>query len=160
MKQFTLDLDKDMQRPIVYLSNYPTLTALLDTGAYFPIWTSKESTLTKYLGAELVKKDVCFGGFGGSAKGNLYKMHFTIGELIFPNMYIIACMELKVPFHMILSATMFQNLIYEIDDKNHKLNISVPDNEQMVRNLKIVDSNGNLHVLCIDEYVSGESEPV
>ena len=37
--------------------------------------------------------------------------------------------DLEVPFNMILSATMFQNLIYEIDDKNHKLNVTIPDEE-------------------------------
>lgn len=51
-------------------------------------------------------------------------------------------------FQLILSATMFQNLIYEIDDKNHKLNVNIPDDENIVRNLRIIDSNGRLHVLC------------
>ncbi len=36
-KQFTLKLDKNRQRPVVLLSN--GLTALLDTGAYIPVWT-------------------------------------------------------------------------------------------------------------------------
>ena len=37
MKQFTLRLDATQQRPVVLLKN--SLTALLDTGAYIPIWT-------------------------------------------------------------------------------------------------------------------------
>lgn len=40
MKQFTLKLDKNRQRPVVLLSN--GLTALLDTGAYIPVWTDME----------------------------------------------------------------------------------------------------------------------
>ena len=36
MKQFTLDLDKSQQRPIVMLQT--GLKALLDTGAYIPVW--------------------------------------------------------------------------------------------------------------------------
>lgn len=56
--------------------------------------------------------------------------------------------DLLVPFNMILSATMFQNLIYEIDDKNHKLNVTIPDEESTVRNLRIVNSDGRIHVLC------------
>lgn len=72
-----------------------------------------------------------------------------IGDLIFPNMHIIACNDLKnAPFQLILSATMFQNLIYEIDNKHHKLNVTIPDDESTVRNLRIKDSNGRLHVLC------------
>lgn len=35
-----------------------------------------------------------------------------------------------------------------IDDKNHKLNITLPQGESNVRNLKIEDKNGHLHVLC------------
>ena len=37
MKQFTLRLDARQQRPVVALKN--GLSALLDTGAYFPVWT-------------------------------------------------------------------------------------------------------------------------
>ena len=39
MKQFTLRLDATQQRPVVLLKNL--LTALLNTGAYIPIWTGK-----------------------------------------------------------------------------------------------------------------------
>lgn len=52
---------------------------------------------------------------------------------------------------MILSATMFRNLMYEIDDKNHKLNVTIPDGESEIRNLIIRDSNGKLHVLVQSE---------
>lgn len=61
----------------------------------------------------------------------------------------IACKDLKdVPFQLILSATMFSGLIYEIDDKNHKLNVTIPDDASMVRNLTIKDSEGKLHIMC------------
>ena len=43
---------------------------------------------------------------------------------------------------------MFHHLRYEIDDENHKFNVAVPDSESCVRNLKIQDKNGKLHVLC------------
>ncbi len=82
------------------------------------------------------------------AYGNLYKVTIQVGDLMYPNMHIIASDEFDVPFHIILSATMFAHLIYEIDDKNHKLNITVPDSESMIRNLRIVDKNGKLYVLC------------
>ena len=39
---------------------------------------------------------------------------------------------------------MFQNLIYEIDDKNHRLNVTIRDDEGMVRNLHIVNSDGRI----------------
>ena len=40
MKQFTLNLDAKQQRPFVLLSN--SLTALLDTGASFPVWVGSD----------------------------------------------------------------------------------------------------------------------
>lgn len=113
------------------------------------IWTADESIL-KDLGGKCIRKGVSFGGFGGKTEGNLYVLpSLLVGDLVFSNVHIIASDDLKdTPFQLILSATMFQNLIYEIDDKNHKLNVNIPDDENIVRNLRIIDSNGRLHVLC------------
>lgn len=146
MRQMTLKLDSTQQRPVVLVGD--NMTALLDTGAYIPVWTDDESILVEKLGAVLVAENVSFTGFGGQASGNLYKVTLQVGDLIYPNMVIIANNDLAVPFNMILSATMFQNLIYEIDDRNHKLNVTVSEEESMVRNLRIVSSDGKIHVLC------------
>lgn len=146
MKQIILDLDKSQQRPVVMLEN--GLKALLDTGAYIPVWVGGERILSEGLGAKLVKRNISFTGFGGTAYGNLYQVTIQIGELLYPNMHIIASNDFEVPFHIILSATMFSHLIYEIDDWNHKFNITIPDSESCVRNLRVVDQNGKLYVLC------------
>lgn len=142
-------LNEKFQRPIIYLNNWYRLNALLDTGALFPVWTAPEEALIS-IGATKIKENVKFSGFGGETCGNLYRLKsVSIGKLIFPEMAIISCNDLKnVPYHIILSATMFHNLIYEIDIKNHKLNITVPDDESTVRNLRIEDTNGKLHILC------------
>lgn len=145
MKQFTLNLDVTQQRPVIDLKNF---TALLDTGAYFPVWTANEMILLKRLNAKLVKKDVSFTGFGGMATGNLYRMMFQLGDLVFPSLPIVTSSDLAVPFSMILSATMLQGLIYEIDDNNHKFNVTIPDKESTIRNLKVESSSGQLHILC------------
>ncbi len=146
MKQFTLRLDKKQQRPVVLLND--ALTALLDTGAVIPVWTDAEKILVNALGGKLVKEKVPFTGFGGIAYGNLYQVTIQIGDLIFPSMHIIANNEINTSYNLILSATMFQNLIYEIDDKNHRFNVTIPDDESNVRNLRIEDANGRLHILC------------
>ena len=145
MKQMTLPLDELQQRPVVRLNR---LRALLDTGAYIPIWFDDEEILTSVMGGTLIRRDVEFSGFGGTTKGNLYRVTMYVGDLIYPNMAIIANSELDVPFNLIISATMFQNLLYEVDDKNHRLNITVPDDESNVRNLCIADKDGKIHVLC------------
>lgn len=120
MKQYTLKLDNTRQRPVVILNN--GLTALLDTGAYIPVWTDDEDILTSELGAELVRKDVPLSGFGGCTHGNLYKVNIDIGGILYPNMHVIANNEINATFNLILSATMFEGLIYQIDTVNHVLN--------------------------------------
>ena len=146
MKQFTLKLDKNRKRPVVLLSN--GLTALLDTGAYIPVWTDEEDILTSDMGAELVKEKVLLSGFGGSTYGNLYKVSIDIGGIFYPNMHIIANNDINAPFNLILSATMFDGLIYQIDTINHVLNIDVPDHESSIRNLRIENKHGKQLVLC------------
>lgn len=149
MKQFTFYLDNKQQRPVVILDN--NLTALLDTGAFVPVWTDDEDLLKSVYNAKLIKKDVPLSGFGGTTKGNCYQITLQIGNLIYPNMSIVVNSELNTPFQMILSATMFNGLIYEIDDINHKLNVTIPDGESAVRNVKIKESNGRLHILCTSD---------
>lgn len=146
MKQYTLRLDKTRQRPVVILNN--GLTALFDTGAYIPVWTDDEDILTSELGATLVKKDVPLSGFGGSTCGNLYQVNLDIGGILYPSMHIIANNEINATFNLILSATMFEGLIYQIDTVNHMLNIEIPDWESNVRNLRVMDEEGKLFVLC------------
>lgn len=146
MRQFSLKLDMTQQRPVVLLEN--ALTALLDTGAYIPIWTDEEDILLSDMGGKLVKTKVPFTGFGGIAYGNLYQVTLEVGDLIFPNMHIIANNELNSSYNLILSATMFDGLSYEINTRTHWLHITVANDSDLVRNLRIVDSNGRLHVLC------------
>lgn len=146
MKQYTMKLDNTRQRPVVILNN--GLTALLDTGAYIPVWTDDEEILISELGAELVRKDVPLSGVGGCTKGNMYKVNIDIGGILYPNMHLIANNDINATFNLILSATMFAGLIYQIDTVNHMLNIEIPDGESNVRNLRIVSEEGKTFVLC------------
>lgn len=43
---------------------------------------------------------------------------------------------------------MFDGLIYQIDTVNHVLNIEIPDWESNVRNLRVVNKEGKIFVLC------------
>ena len=147
MRQFMLPLIEDMQRPVARLDSFHGYNALLDTGSVFPIWVEDEDILVD-LGGELVKEHIEFSGFGGRSIGKLFRLpQIQVGELIYPNFHIIAY-KMNMPCYFIMSATMFQHLIYEIDDFNHTLNITIPDKEHNVRNLAIKDVNGRLHVFC------------
>ena len=147
MKQITLPLTKKSQRPVVILEEFFHLNAMLDTGAVLPVWVKNEDFLVK-IGGIPVAYNQPFGGFGGMTTGTLYKLpYFRCGDLIYPEMPIIAS-HINLPCQMILSAPMFDNLIYEIDNCNHKFSVTVPCQESLIRNLKIVDKNGVLHILC------------
>ena len=151
MEQFTMNLIKSIQRPVIRLDSFHGIRAMLDTGAIYPVWVAPERSLVSLCHVTLERKGISFSGFGGSTQGNLYKLPIVqIGKLIFPNMRILTG-NTDVPCDMILSATMFKNLIYEIDDKNHKLNVTVPDDESLVRNIVIRNSRGNDFVLCGSE---------
>ena len=142
-----LELDTVYQRPVITLDNFHNLKAMIDTGAVYPVWMSGEERLRR-LGAVKKRDSVPFGGLGGMTNGALYKIPiFQLGDLLYPDMGIIAHRS-SFPVPLLLPATMFNNLIYEINNKTHRLNITVPDDESISRNLTIKDENGRLRVFC------------
>ena len=150
MQQMTLDLKPFDSRPIVKLKNFFGIDALLDTGAVIPVWTDDEDILQSFGGVK-VRENASFGGFGGKTVGNLYHIPtFTVGGLTFPNLPIVAA-RMNLPCYMILSATMFSRLIYEIDDFHHKLNITVPDGESITRNIAVREVNGRLKIVLAND---------
>lgn len=52
---------------------------------------------------------------------------------------------------LILSAAMFENTVYEVDMRKHRLNIDTKDN-QPVRLLKLSNDNGKLSVYLAGTY--------
>lgn len=96
MRQFTMKLDKKNQGPIVVLKN--GLTALLDTGAYIPVWTDDEDILISFLWAEFIRNKVQMSCFGGVTYGNLYKVNIDAGGILYPNMHIIANNDIDASF--------------------------------------------------------------
>ena len=156
MRQFTLPLDDTQRRPTILLNE--ALTALFDTGAYMPIWTDDENILISELDGKLVKENVPFTGFGEETTGNLYQVTITVGQLIFPNMHIIANSELETSYNLILSATMFEGLSYEINTHTHNIVFTVFKDEDLVRNIVIEDKDGEIHVLCFSGNVDLKRE--
>lgn len=149
MKQFTLKLLEDYDKPIIYIPNFFKVHALLDTGADLPVWIDDEKKLEE-IGGVKIDSNIPFGGFGGRTAGNLYRInYFQLGDLIFPRMPIVA-KKLNLPCQMILSAPMFSGLIYEIDNVNHKLNVTIPDGKSNIKNLIIYDKNGKMYVVSSD----------
>ena len=148
--QITLQLDDKARRPIVNLNWFNGCRALIDTGSLFPIWNKNEDVLVKKLGAVLIKKNITFGGFGGETQGNLYRINFELNGLYFLDMPIVASKLIRANWSMILPATMFDGMTYEIDTVRKKLNINIEDN-QPVRILRLSDDNNS----NISVYLSG-----
>lgn len=150
MRQFTLGIEYDRTRPVLRLRTFKGYRALLDTGAVVPLWTNKEFLLADELDGTLVKKNVVIEGLGGSATGNLYELPVVqLGDLVYPSFHIVSCPQFEnEPYDLILSATMLDHLIYEIDTKHHKLNIEIPDEESNVRDMRVTYESGRWVVFC------------
>ena len=145
--QFTLPLRTVPRRPVVTLTDFFGWDAMLDTGALIPVWVIEERVLQK-CGAKLIANNTTFTGFGGKASGNAYVIkNFKFGSLLYPDFHIVVS-KTNIPAQMILPATMFDGLIYEIDTHNHALNIEIPDTQSTVRNLILEQRNGRIVVLC------------
>ena len=135
MTQFTLKLIEGQENPVIKLDNFFNFTALIDTGARIPVWLEDEKEI-QTPGGILKQKNVRIRGLSQKVStGNLYTLsNFQIGKIIYTKLDIIVLPDEKAPYSMLLSATMFRGMIYEIDDINHRFNVNVPDSDT-VRNL-------------------------
>ncbi|MBR1476581.1 MAG: hypothetical protein IJ608_01285 [Lachnospiraceae bacterium] len=134
MRQITFKLDEDNLRPIVRLKAFHNIAVLIDTGADFPVWVAGKKVIES-LGAEPLNRKTKFTGFGGEVTGELYRMDVTFGNseadtIIYNKMPIILCEELNsTNYQLIMPATAFENMMYQVDNVNNKFNVDVPDNQ-------------------------------
>ena len=154
--QITIQLDNKARRPIANINWFSGCRAFIDTGALFPIWNGDGKSLEQGFQAKLLKRNVIFGGFGGSAKGDLYRVNFELNGIYYIDMPIIASEIEGTNWNMILSATMFDGMIYELDTINKTLSITIKDN-QPVRILKLSDDNNNISVYLAGTYETKDS---
>ena len=148
--RLTIQLDQYARRPIARLDWFNDCRALIDTGALFPVWTKSESLLVK-LGAKLERESVNFSGFGGETSGSLYRVNFSLNGLQYIDMPIVAKPMENLNCHMILSATMFEKMVYTIDTINKRFTFDTTDN-QIVRVLRISDEYGNFSAYLAGTY--------
>jgi len=147
MQNIILNLFEEVNRPIAKIPTFHDVPALIDTGSVFPVWCGEEDVLQEY-GAIKILEKIEFGGFGGRTTGKLYRLPvFNLGGLIFPHMNIIVHEGFAITSPLILPATIFHNLIFEINNKLHTLKITIPDGESNVRNFIIREEGGHLRVL-------------
>lgn len=132
-------------RPIIEVGIFPGCKALIDTGAEIPVWTAEETRLTDLECFRPMGKRGTVGGFGGSCEGNLYELTLDFGGLYYIDLPVLASRMEKVQWHIILPATLFDNMRYTIDNIRRMAIFEVPDN-QLVRHLKYHDKDGSLRI--------------
>ena len=143
MKEFTLPLSWEYERPVIELYNLP---ALIDTVAIIPVVSMFPSIFEKHFDAKIILQNGFITGFGGIEKGSVYSIsEFKIGEMIFNDFEVFVPEEPKIKFPFLLSATLFYGMSYEFDTINKKFTVRMNDEQSLAREFKIKELRGQLY---------------
>lgn len=145
MQYVTKKMYGNSLRPIIELDIFQGCLAMIDTGAEVPVWVQKEEWLAALESVSYIGIRSSIGGFGGASEGNLYRITLDIGKLHYHEIPIIACPLKNTTYHIILPATMFDDMKYSIDNVCKEVIFEVED-DQLTRHLKLQGKNGNLHI--------------
>lgn len=143
MKEFSIPLKKDYQRPVIELYKLPTL---IDTGSVIPVFSIYPAIFEKYFESEKILETGFIEGFGGEEKGSVYSIkNFQVGELIFNDFEVFVPIEPHVKFPFLLSATLFYGMNYEVDNINGKFIVQMKDEQNFERDFKIKSLKNKLY---------------
>lgn len=143
MKEFSIPLKKNYERPVIELYNLP---ALIDTGAVTPVFSIFPTIFEKYFDSKLILENGSISGFGGQETGSVYSIkNFQVGELIFNDFEVFVPREPKVKFPFLLSATLFYGMSYEFDTMNGNFIVRMKDEQSFEREFKIRELRGQLY---------------
>lgn len=146
-------LDSKYNNPIITLDWFIGCRALIDTGASLPIWLQEKDTVLKIKGGRRINNEtVKLNGINGGIQVPLYRVNFDMGSLHFQDMPI-AVRKIDVDnAHIILPATLFEGMVYEIDNINHVFTVKTNSTKEFYRKLKIKDKNGIPSIYLADTY--------
>ena len=148
------NLDTKENCPVIVLPWFNNCRVLIDTGSTIPMWLKSIIPL-KMKGAIQQNRQIELSGVGGKTSGTLYKVNFDFGNIHFKDLPIIH-KEIKfADAYMILPATLFENMVYEINNIDHTFKIKV-DNNSYYRQFKIKDNDGNPYVYLANTYGTEE----
>lgn len=143
MKEFSIPLKKDYQRPVIELYN---LSTLIDTGAVIPVFSMEVPNIQKYFETKLILDDGYIGGFDGIVKGSVYSIkNFQVGELIFNDFEVFVPKKPRLQYSFLLSATLFFGMEYTFDMINNNFIVRMKDEQKFEREFKIKNLNGKLY---------------
>ena len=143
MNKFTVPLSNDYGLPVIYISGLP---ALIDTGAAIPVFSIYPNLLEKAFDAKLVYDNKFVSGFGGRDAGAIYEIkNFSIGKLHFNNIEVFVPNKPKLKYPLLLSATLFHGVKYEIDTIDNILTVTTKDTDNLERDFRIKNLKGELY---------------
>ena len=143
MKEFSIPMKKDYQRPVIELYNLPTL---IDTGSVIPVFSIFPSTLEKYFEIKLILENESIEGFGGKERGSIYSVkNFKIGKLIFNDFEVFVPTRPKIQFPFLLSSTLFYEMEYTFDTINGNFIVRMKDEQNFERDFKIKSLRNKLY---------------
>ena len=143
MKEFSIPLKKDYQRPVIELYKLPTL---IDTGSVIPVFSIFPAVFEKYFETKLILENETIEGFGGKERGSIYSIkNFQVGELTFKDFEVFVPREPHVKFPFLLSATLFYGMEYTFDTINGNFIVRMNDNQNFEREFNIKDIHGKLY---------------
>ena len=143
MKEFSIPLKKDYQRPVIELYKLPTL---IDTGSVIPVFSIFPAVFEKYFETKLILENETIEGFGGKERGSIYSIkNFQVGELIFKDFEVFVPREPHLKFPFLLSATLFYGMEYTFDTINGNFIVRMKDEQNLEREFRIKDIHGKLY---------------
>lgn len=154
MLRISFSLSKRITRPAIKLGN---VLALIDTGAEIPVWTSDFTNFKLCFPDAVLKiESAPLRGFGEIVYCPVYTCTLKVGDLIYYDMPVMLYRMKNVAYQLILSASMFYELSYTIDNINKQLIIEVPAGQSLLRRLHIKDRQSNMHVLANEHIITPE----
>lgn len=147
-------LDTKENSPVIVLPWFNNCRVLIDTGATLPMWLKSVIPL-KIKGAIKENYTVDLNGVGGSSTGDLYRVNFDFGNIHFKNLPIVHKEISVADAYMILPATLFEGMTYEVDNINHTFKVRV-DNKEYYRDFKIKDKTGVPYIYLANTYETNE----
>ena len=143
MKEFSIPLKKNYERPIIEIYNLPTL---IDTGAVIPVFSILPAIFEKYFETKLILNDGFISGFGGDERGSVYSIkNFEVGKLIFKDFDVFVPREPRLRFPFLLSATLFYGMEYTFDTINGNFIVRMSDEQKFERDFKLKELHGKLY---------------
>lgn len=146
MRKISFSTDKNYTRPIITLYGQQ---ALFDSGADIPSCNDAELLISEFNAKEIIlpQKPSVHGVGSEKVFGRIFDVEmFEVKELMYPHLKFFVPDEPGFKTTFLLSASMFYGLTCTIDFNCKSLEIVVPDDQQLVRNV-IFKADGEKYFL-------------